>query len=77
MTAVKQVDNGHPDIQYNRSKIWQIAFFSLNNSATNIFLLCTNLISYYLVGYGAGRYHSHLNENVRRHHRSNYRCFNR
>lgn len=51
MTAVKQVDNGHPDIQYNRSKIWQIAFFSLNNSATNIFLLCTNLISYYLVGY--------------------------
>ena len=40
-----------PEIQYNRSKLWQIALFSLNNTATNAFLLLTNLVSYYLVGY--------------------------
>lgn len=38
-------------INYNRSKLWQIALFSLNNTATNAYLLTINLISYYLVGY--------------------------
>lgn len=35
---------------YNRAKIWQIAFFALNNTATNAFLFLMVFVSYYASG---------------------------
>lgn len=37
-------------IQHNKAKIWQIAFFSLNNTSTNLFLAMMGYISYYANG---------------------------
>ena len=34
-------------IQYNDAKIWQIAFFSMNNTAANLYLALMGYISYY------------------------------
>lgn len=43
MTENKTVLN----TKYNDAKIWQIAFFSMNNAATNIYLALVGYISYY------------------------------
>lgn len=37
-------------IHYNRAKLWQIGFFSLNNISTNLFMLMMASISYYANG---------------------------
>lgn len=34
-------------IRYNDAKLWQIAFFSMNNAATNLYLALMGYISYY------------------------------
>ncbi|SDJ17050.1 MFS transporter [Salimicrobium halophilum] len=36
--------------EYNQAKIWQIALFAMNNSATNIYLFAIGFISYYATG---------------------------
>lgn len=36
--------------KYHRAKQWEIAFFSLNNSATNIYLLSFGFLTYYATG---------------------------
>ncbi len=41
------VDNGY---QYNSAKIWQVAFFALNNSATNLYMFAIGFVSYYATG---------------------------
>lgn len=38
------------EISYNRAKIWQIGFFSLNNTATNLYLFMLGFVSYYATG---------------------------
>ena len=38
------------EIQYNRAKFWQIAFFAMNNTATNVIIMAMSLISYYATG---------------------------
>lgn len=35
---------------YNKAKKWQIGFFALNNTATNLYLFFFNFISYYATG---------------------------
>lgn len=35
---------------YNRAKIWQISFFALNNTATNLYLFLMNYVTYYATG---------------------------
>ncbi|RLL42903.1 glucuronide permease [Oceanobacillus piezotolerans] len=37
-------------IVYNRAKLWQIGFFTLNNTATNIYLFLIGFLSYYAAG---------------------------
>ncbi len=37
-------------MQYNNAKLWQIAFFSLNNFATNLYLAMMAYVSYYANG---------------------------
>ncbi|ACZ01759.1 MFS transporter [Streptobacillus moniliformis] len=39
------------NIKYNRAKIWQIALFSLNNTATNIFFALTFYLGYFATGF--------------------------
>ena len=36
--------------KYHTAKIWQIAFFALNNSATNLFLFGMGFVTYYATG---------------------------
>lgn len=36
--------------QYNRAKVWQIALFALNNTATNLFMFLMMYVSYYATG---------------------------
>lgn len=36
--------------QYHRAKQWEIALFSLNNSATNIYLFAFGFLTYYATG---------------------------
>ncbi|WP_010677489.1 MFS transporter [Bacillus timonensis] len=38
------------EIQYNRAKIWQIGFFTFNNTATNVYLFLIGFLSYYAAG---------------------------
>ena len=35
----------------HRAKLWQIAGFTFNNTATNLYLLFMNYIAYYMTGY--------------------------
>lgn len=39
-----------PKAQYHRAKPWEIGFFSLNNTATNIYLFAFGFITYYSTG---------------------------
>lgn len=39
-------------IHYNDAKIWQIAFFSMNNTAANLYLALMGYISYYAAFHG-------------------------
>lgn len=41
---------GKNEIVYNRAKPWQIGFFALNNTATNLYLFMFGFISYYATG---------------------------
>ncbi|MCM3693691.1 MFS transporter [Neobacillus niacini] len=36
--------------QYNTAKLWQIGFFALNNTATNLYMFALGFISYYAAG---------------------------
>lgn len=45
MNTKKEVKGIH------RAKLWQIAGFALNNSATNLYLFFMNYIAYYMTGY--------------------------
>ncbi|MBQ3601016.1 MAG: MFS transporter [Lachnospiraceae bacterium] len=36
--------------EYNNAKLWQLAFFSLNNAATNLYLALMGYVSYYANG---------------------------
>ena len=38
------------EIQYNNAKIWQLALFSLNNAATNLYLALMGYVTYYANG---------------------------
>ncbi|WP_453991082.1 MFS transporter [Bacillus nitroreducens] len=38
------------DIQYNKAKLWQIGFFTFNNTATNLYLFLIGFLSYYAAG---------------------------
>ncbi|WP_219335353.1 hypothetical protein [Streptobacillus notomytis] len=39
------------EIKYNKAQIWQIALFSLNNTATNIFFALTFYLGYFSTGF--------------------------
>ncbi|MBM4761179.1 MFS transporter [Bacillus sp. B15-48] len=36
--------------QYNKAKLWEIGFFALNNTATNLYLFILAFVSYYAAG---------------------------
>ena len=36
--------------EYNRAKLWQIGFFALNNTATNLYMFILTFVSYYAAG---------------------------
>ncbi|ASK60966.1 glucuronide permease [Virgibacillus phasianinus] len=38
------------DQEYNRAKIWQIGFFALNNTATNLYMFILTFVTYYATG---------------------------
>ncbi|OLS40582.1 MFS transporter [Bacillus sp. MRMR6] len=37
--------------QYNRAKLWEIGFFALNNTATNLYMFILAFVSYYAAGF--------------------------
>lgn len=37
-------------VTHNKAKVWQIAFFALNNTATNLYLFAFMFVSFYAVG---------------------------
>ncbi|WP_231889870.1 MFS transporter [Oceanobacillus sp. Castelsardo] len=43
-----KVMEGNP--KYNSAKMWQIAFFALNNTATNLYMFAIGFVSYYATG---------------------------
>ena len=34
----------------HRAKLWEIGFYALNNTSTNIYMMLMSYISYYLIG---------------------------
>ncbi|WP_087974174.1 MFS transporter [Oceanobacillus rekensis] len=42
-----KMDSGY---EYNTAKLWQIAFFTLNNTATNLYMFAIGFVSYYATG---------------------------
>ena len=46
------MSQNQPETQsrYHTAKQWEIAFFSLNNSATNLFLFAFGFLTYYATG---------------------------
>ncbi|WP_449539063.1 MFS transporter [Ferdinandcohnia sp. Marseille-Q9671] len=36
--------------QYNKAKLWEIGFFALNNTATNLYMFILTFVSYYAAG---------------------------
>lgn len=44
------MQNGMPDVTYNNAKTWQIGFFTLNNTATNLYMFLFMFIAYYATG---------------------------
>ncbi len=44
------MESGINKIEKNRAKTWQIAFFSLNNTSTNLYLAMMGYVSYYANG---------------------------
>jgi len=38
------------DKQYHSAKMWQVAFFALNNTATNLFMFALTFVTYYATG---------------------------
>ena len=43
-------DERNNKIQHNRAHVWQIAFFSMNNTSTNLYLAMMGYVSYYANG---------------------------
>lgn len=41
------IENNH---KYNSAKLWQIGFFTLNNTATNLYMFAIGFVSYYATG---------------------------
>ncbi|MEW9053908.1 MAG: MFS transporter [Neobacillus sp.] len=37
--------------QYNKAKLWEIGFFALNNTATNLYMFILAFVSYYAAGF--------------------------
>lgn len=58
MKAVKPLRGGCWDMttaavnnqQYNKAKLWEIGFFALNNTATNLYMFILAFVSYYAAG---------------------------
>ena len=46
----RKVQEGEGQVRYNRAHIWQIGFFSLNNTAINFYWMLFSYISYYAAG---------------------------
>ncbi|WP_077620851.1 MFS transporter [Bacillus sinesaloumensis] len=46
MSATSAVNNQ----QYNKAKLWEIGFFALNNTATNLYMFILAFVSYYAAG---------------------------
>ena len=46
----KEVSQAFEDVRYNRAHVWQIGFFSLNNTAINLYWMLFSYISYYAAG---------------------------
>lgn len=44
------MENLSMETKYHRAKQWEIGFFSLNNSATNLYLLAFGFLTYYATG---------------------------
>src|SRR5205823_5328224 len=38
------------ELNYNRAKLWQIGFFTLNNTSTNLQLFILGFVTYYATG---------------------------
>jgi Na+/melibiose symporter-like transporter len=47
---MNQTQSTRNTMQLNRAKLWQIAFFSLNNTSTNLYLAMMGYVSYYANG---------------------------
>ncbi|MFC4025606.1 MFS transporter [Oceanobacillus longus] len=45
--SIKTIESGQ---QYNTAKLWQIGFFALNNTATNLYMFILAFVSYYATG---------------------------
>src|SRR5690554_148675 len=41
------IENNH---KYNSAKLWQVGFFTLNNTATNLYMFALMFVSYYATG---------------------------
>ncbi|RKQ32285.1 MFS transporter [Oceanobacillus halophilus] len=44
------MSTGAVNQEYNRAKLWQIGFFALNNTATNLYMFILTFVSYYAAG---------------------------
>ncbi len=47
---MSQQNNRSELVSYNRAKLWQIIFFSMNNSSTNIYLAAFSFVTYFATG---------------------------
>ncbi|WP_438833006.1 MFS transporter [Streptococcus pluranimalium] len=47
---MSQQNNRSELVSYNRAKLWQIIFFSMNNSSTNIYLVAFSFVTYFATG---------------------------
>lgn len=50
LTEQNDIADMQEEIQYNNAKIWQLALFSMNNAATNLYLALMGYVTYYANG---------------------------
>ena len=50
MTDKKVIVDGHETSAYHQAKLWEIALFSLNNSASNLYLFAYSFLGFYATG---------------------------
>ena len=48
--GTKNAGNRGADNSIHRAKIWEIGFYALNNTSTNIYMMIFMYISYFLTG---------------------------